>query len=60
MYDICISSLISKLSNAAFQCVKNSRPVNIPLEISKDFVKHAEEIVSISYAQSETFSSVSL
>ena len=43
---------------SAFQCVLHGEPLNIPTEISADFVRYAEEIADISYSQSETFSSV--
>ena len=49
-----ISTFIS-----AFQCILHSRPLDIPTEISADYVRYAEEITDISYSQSETFSSVS-
>ena len=56
--------LISKLRNfqflLAFQCIANGRPVKIPTEISKEFVKHAEEAVNVSYSHSETFSFVNM
>ena len=42
---------------AAFQCMLHGQPLNIPTEISADYVCYAEEIADISYSQSETFSS---
>ena len=44
----------------AFQCIANGRPVKIPTEISKEFVKHADEVVNISYSHSEMFPSVNI
>ena len=43
---------------SAFQCILHGRPINIPTEITAEFVRYAEEIADISYSQSETFSSV--
>ena len=45
---------------AAFESVATGSPLNIPQEIDVKFVKYAEEIISISYTQSEKFSSVSI
>ena len=42
----------------AFQSIANGRPLHVPLEISKEFVKHVEEAVNVSYSNSETFSLV--
>ena len=44
----------------AFESVASGSPLNIPCEIEAKYVKFAEEIVSISYTQSEKFSSVSI
>ena len=45
---------------AAFQCILHAKPLNIPREITAEYVRFAEEIADISYSQSETFSSVSI
>ena len=44
----------------AFESVASGSPLNIPSQIEAKYVKFAEEIVSISYTQSEKFSSVSM
>ena len=44
----------------AFESMASGLPLNIPSEIEAKYVKFAEEIVSISYTQSEKFSSVSI
>ena len=44
----------------AFESVAQGGPLNIPTTICATYVKHAEEIISISYTQSEKFSSVSI
>ena len=44
----------------AFDCVLNNKPFHIPIEISKEYVAHAEDIINTSYVHSETFSSVSI
>ena len=36
----------------AFQCIVNGKPFQVPIEISKEFVKHAEEAVNVSYSHS--------
>ena len=43
----------------AFKCVKEGRQFAIGSKIPAIFVKNAEEIVTMSYSHSETFSSVS-
>ena len=43
----------------AFECVASGKSLHIPSVVSADYVRHAEEIVSTSYIQSEKFSSVS-
>ena len=43
----------------AFQCILHGKPLDIPTEITAEYVRFAEEIAAISYSQSETFSSVS-
>ena len=45
---------------SAFESIATGKPLHIPKTISGLYVKYAEEIVSISYTQSEKFSSVSL
>ena len=61
---ILLNNWISNLTHfqflLAFQCIANGRPVKIPTEISKEFVKHAEEAVNVSYSHSEMFSSVNI
>ena len=32
----------------ALQCIANGKPFKVPIEISKEFVKHAEEAVNVS------------
>ena len=44
---------------SAFESIATGRPLHIPTEIDAEYVKTAEEIISISYTQSEKFSSVS-
>ena len=44
---------------SAFECIASGKPLLIPTSISGQYIKFAEEIVSISYTQSEKFSSVS-
>ena len=44
----------------AFECVNQKRSFNIPLMITEEYVRHADDIVSTSYIHSETFSSVSI
>ena len=39
--------------------IANGHPLDVPLQISKNFVKHAEEAVNVSYSHSETFALVS-
>ena len=43
---------------SAFQCILHGNPLEIPMEITAEYVRFAEEIADISYSQSETFSSV--
>ena len=43
---------------SAFQCILHGHPFDIPMEITGEYVRFAEEIADISYSQSETFSSV--
>ena len=54
MYVITINVIVK----IAFQCIANGQPLDVPIQISKDFVKHAEEAVNVSYSHSETFSLV--
>ena len=42
-----------------FPCVLNARDVTIKNIVAAKYIRFAEEIAEISYAQSETFSSVS-
>ena len=44
----------------SLQCILHAKPLNIPREITAEYVRFAEEIADISYSQSETFSSVSI
>ena len=44
---------------SAFESITTGRPLHIPTEIDAEYLKTAEEIISISYTQSEKFSSVS-
>lgn len=44
---------------SAFESIATGRPLHIPTEIDAEYLKTAEEIISISYTQSEKFSSVS-
>ena len=49
------------LINLSFQPLKafaEGSPLSIPVEIEAKYVQFAEEIISISYTQSEKFSSV--
>ena len=41
-------------------CVLRGRPITIGTEISREYVRYAEEIADISYSQAETFSSALL
>ena len=43
----------------AFECIVKGLPFNIPIKITKEYVRNAEDIISTSYVHSETFSSVS-
>ena len=43
----------------AFKIVRSGKPLRISTKVTKEYVKFAEEIVSVSYAHSETFSTVS-
>ena len=43
---------------AAFESVVEGRPCTIPRFVTAEYVRRAEDIADISYAQSETFSSV--
>ena len=49
----------SYLYISAFESIATGRPVHIPTQIDAEYLKTAEEIISISYTQSEKFSSVS-
>ena len=42
----------------AFESFANRSPLSIPVEIEAKYVQFVEEIISISYTQSEKFSSV--
>ena len=44
---------------SAFDCVHNKKKFDIPLEISGDCVKFAEQIIKTSYAHHENFCTVS-
>ena len=59
-----VNHLISNLTQfqfvLAFQCIADGKPVKIHTEISKEFVKHAEEAINVSYSHSETFSSINI
>ena len=41
-------------------CVLKGKPITIGTEISREYVRYAEEIADISYSQAETFSSALL
>ena len=41
-------------------CVLKGKPIAIGMEISREYVRYAEEIADISYSQAETFSSALL
>ena len=43
----------------AFQCIAKGQPMNIPEYITCSYVKNAEDVVTMSYSHSKTFSSVS-
>ena len=45
---------------SAFQSVLEGKPCTIPAKVTAEYVRRAEEIADMSYAQSETFSSVSI
>ena len=45
---------------SAFMCVLKGKPIAIDTEISREYVRYAEEIADISYSQAETFSSALL
>ena len=51
---------ISIFQFTAFLCVLSARDVNIKSIVAAKYIRFAEEIAEISYAQSETFSSVSI
>ena len=44
----------------AFESFANGCALSIPVEIEAKYVQFAEEIISISYTQSEKFSSVGI
>lgn len=48
------------LYSTAFESVASGRPIHIPKIVTGEYIRHAEEIVSISYTQSEKFSSVNI
>ena len=52
--------LITMLHFTAFLCVLSARDVNIKNIVAAKYIRFAEEIAEISYAQSETFSPVSI
>ena len=52
--------LITMLHFTAFLCVLSAQDVNIKSIVAAKYIRFAEEIAEISYAQSETFSSVSI
>ena len=59
---ICLKKtwVFKNISISAFECIATGKPLLIPKSISGEYVRFAEEIVSISYTQSEKFSSVSI
>ena len=60
LFTLCYIDFIRRFQLTAFLCVLSARDVSIKNIVAAKYIRFAEEIAEISYAQSETFSSVSI
>ena len=60
LFTLCYMDFIRRFQFTAFLCVLSARDVSIKSIVAAKYIRFVEEIAEISYAQSETFSSVSI
>ena len=60
VFEILLLNYLHLFFITAFESFANGCPLSIPVEIEAKYVQFAEEIISISYTQSEKFTSVGI
>ena len=60
VFGLLLLNYVDQFIIPAFESFAKGCPLSIPVEIEAKYVQFAEEIISISYTQSEKFSSVGI